>query len=263
MDATADRLDKFAGISNGKRRKYAAMMSAMDDAIGRVLKSLADSGQQQNTLVTFISDNGGPTMEGTTINGSSNAPLRGSKRTTLEGGIRVPYLVAWPGHIKPGVCEQPAIQLDLTATALAAAGLNPSSIAELDGVDLLPYLSGEKPGKPHEALFWRFGNQMAIRLGDYKLVRYDTTADGDAKQPIQATPARLYSLADDIGESRDLATAMPDKVQELQARWDDWNKANVKPLWGGGKGDSDGAEPSQPPTKKAQRKAAKKAARRL
>ncbi len=150
------------------------MMLAMDEAIGTVRKKLAAAGLEKNTLVFFISDNGGPTMPAVTVNGSNNAPLRGSKRTTLEGGIRVPFIVSWPGRLKPGVYDQPAIQLDITATALAAANVKAE---DLDGVDLLPYLDGQKTEAPHEALYWRFGQQMAIRAGDYKLVRYDSNAD--------------------------------------------------------------------------------------
>jgi arylsulfatase A-like enzyme len=176
-------------------------------------------------------------MPGTTINASRNDPLRGSKRTTLEGGIRVPFVVSWPAHVRPGVYTQPAIQLDLTTTALAAAGVRVDQDSKLEGVNLLPFLTGEKTGAPHEALFWRFGAQTAIRVGDYKLVRYDSNADthtGARNQPV--TAARLYNLAADIGETRDLAAAMPDKVKELQATWDAWNTANVAPLWGTGQG---------------------------
>ena len=234
MQADDARLHKFASISDKERRTYAAMMFAMDEAIGKVLKALDTTGQTQNTLVTFISDNGGPTMKGVTVNGSINRPLRGSKRTTLEGGIRVPYLVRWPAQIKPGVYEQPVIQLDLTATALTAAGVDTSS-AKLEGVDLKPFLTGASTKAPHDALYWRFGQQMAIRSGDYKLVRYDSNADtntGAGGQP--ATEAKLYNLKDDIGESTDLAAKKPEIVKELQAKWDAWDEQNVDPLWGGG-----------------------------
>src|SRR6185503_21239895 len=95
-----------------------------DDAIGRVLATLRSNGLEENTLIFFFSDNGGPTMKGTTINGSVNAPLRGSKRTTLEGGIRVPFVVSWKGKLPAGkVYDQPVIQLDILPTALAAAGV--------------------------------------------------------------------------------------------------------------------------------------------
>jgi len=252
MHATDDRLAKFPNITDTQRRTYDAMMLAMDENIGRVRKKLADTGLDQNTFVLFISDNGGPTMPGTTMNGSRNDPLRGSKRTTLEGGIRVPFLIAWPGHLKPGVYDQPVIQLDATATALALGGVKADN---LDGVNLLPFLTGEKSAPPHDALYWRFGEQMAIRAGDYKLVRYDSNADtrtGGRRQPV--TAAKLYNLATDIGETKDLAAAHPDKMKELQAKWDAWNKSNVAPLWGGGKSDSDGPEPGAPAKKKRQKR---------
>ena len=251
MHATDDRLAKFPNIADKQRRTYDAMMLAMDDAIGKVRQKLAESGQEQNTLVTFISDNGGPTMPGVTINGSVNAPLRGSKRTTLEGGIRVPFIVSWAGKVKPGVFELPAIQLDLTATALAAAGVDVKPEWKLDGVILLPFLTGEKTGAPHDMLYWRFGAQMAIIQGDFKLVRYDSNADtltGGRNQPV--TAAKLYDLARDMGETKDLAAAQPDKVRDLQSRWEAWNATLVKPLWGNGKSDNDGAEPGAPAKKK-------------
>ena len=209
------------------------MMLALDEAVGRVRKTLADAGLEQNTLVAFLSDNGGPTMPGTTVNGSRNDPLRGSKRTTLEGGIHVPFLVSWPGHLTPGVFDQPVIQLDVHATALAAAGVEVKPEWSLDGVNLLPFLNGANSGAPHDALYWRFGEQMAIRAGDYKLVRYDSNADtltGIRNQPV--TGPRLYNLTDDIGETKDLAAAMPERVAELQAKWDAWNATLVQPLWG-------------------------------
>jgi arylsulfatase A-like enzyme len=249
MHATDDRLAKFPQVEDKQRRTYDAMMLAMDEAIGVVMKKLAQTGQEKNTLVAFISDNGGPTMPGVTVNGSVNTPLRGSKRTTLEGGIRVPFVVSWPGRVKPGTVDMPVIQLDLTATALAVAGV--AADAKIEGVNLLPYLDGTRTGTPHDALYWRFGQQMAIRAGDFKLVRYDTNADtltGARNQPV--TGVRLYNLAKDIGETNDLAAAMPEKVKELQAKWDKWNESNVAPLWGGGKSDSDGAEPGKPAAKK-------------
>ena len=244
MQATDARLAKFPQITDSRRRTYAAMMLAMDEAVGKVRQKLVETGLENNTLVLFISDNGGPTMPGVTINGSRNEPLRGSKRTTLEGGIRVPFVVSWPGHVKPGVFESPVIQLDLHATALTAAGVALKPEWKLEGVDLLPFLSGQNTSLPHEALYWRLGEQMAIRMGDYKLVRYDKNADtltGKNKQGV--TEAKLYNLASDIGETKNLADTMPDKVKELQAKWDVWNAGNIKPLWGSNGSDSDGGEP--------------------
>ncbi len=234
MDATNDRMEKFSSEADMKRRKYDAMMLAMDEAIGKVQAKLKATGQTEKTLVAFFSDNGGPTMNGTTTNGSSNAPLRGSKRTTLEGGIRVPFVISWPGQLKPAVFESPVIQLDVHATALAAAGVESKPVWKLDGVNLLPWLNGEKTGAPHETLYWRFGQQMAIRHGDWKLVRYDGNADTDSGQKKPVSSFRLYNLAVDIHEDNDLAAAQPEKVKELQALWDTWNLSNTKPLWGSG-----------------------------
>lgn len=233
MEATDERLAKFASTEDPKRRTYAAMLYAMDEAIGRVLKTLEASGLEKKTLVTFCSDNGGPTMPGTTINASSNAPLRGSKRTSLEGGIHVPFVLRWTGKLPAGkVYESPVIQLDLLPTALAAAGVKPDPEWKLDGVDLLPYLLGEKQGKPHDTLYWRMNQQMAIRQGDWKLVRYDPAVDsGETSRGDRSgvSPARLYNLAADIGESNDLAATEPARLQQLQAAWDAWNAQLPEP----------------------------------
>ena len=252
MDATDDRLAKFTMVKDQKRRTYDAMLLALDEAIGKVRRQLAAAGLEKDTLIFFISDNGGPVMPGTTVNASRNDPLRGGKRTTLEGGIRVPFIVSWPGQLRPGVFAPPAIQLDLSATALAAAGVVTGPEAKLEGVNLLPFLQGEQAGAPHDALYWRFGKQMAIRAGDYKLVRYDSNADTQTGQPNQpVSAAKLYNVVTDIGETKDLAEAMPGKVKELQAKWDAWNANNIKPNWGSLHEDNDGVEPGSRPAPKA------------
>ena len=237
MQATEERLAKFASIPDKKRRTYAAMLSAMDDAVGMVLAQLRESGLEENTLVFFFSDNGGPTMLGTSMNGSSNAPLRGSKRTTLEGGVRVPFVATWKGKLPAGTTyDRPVAQLDILPTALAAAGVPLDPAWKVDGVDLLPFFAAGPGGKsPHEALYWRLGQQDAVRLGDWKLVRYDAAADSGERSErgdIVATPHRLYDLAADPGESRDLAATHPEKVSELLAAWEEWNRQLVPPLWG-------------------------------
>lgn len=256
MHATDDRLAKFAGEEDKTRRIYNAMMLAMDEAVGKVRAKLSETGQLDNTLISFVSDNGGPTMVGVTVNGSRNAPLRGSKRTTLEGGIRVPFFVSWPAKVKPTVYDKPAIQLDLHATALAAAGIDTKSVANLEGVDLVPYLTGAKSEAPHEALFWRFGDQMAIRAGDWKLVKYDTNADTQTGRGQPVTETKLYNLAADIHEDNNLAASKPDKVKELQAQWDAWNQRNVTPLWGKGSGGEDGKSDQGSEKKKRKKVAA-------
>ena len=224
MHATEKYLKRFPNLS-GQRKIYAAMHSAMDDNIGLVLQKLRDCKIEEETLIYFFSDNGGPTMQGTTINASVNAPLRGSKRQTLEGGIRVPFVVQWKGKLPAGkTYDQPVIQLDLHATALAVAGLTVDKDAkQLDGVNLLPYLEGKNMEAPHDALYWRFGEQMAIRKGDWKLVQYDNSS------------RKLYNLAKDIGESDDLSKKEPEKFKELEEQWQKWNKELVPPLWGAGK----------------------------
>lgn len=231
MEADDDRLAKFTSIAKKQRQTYAAMLSAMDDAVGKVQATLRQLKLEENTLIFFISDNGGPTMPGTTINGSNNAPLRGSKRTTLEGGVRVPFVIHWKGKLSPSVYSNPVIQLDIQPTALAAAGIELKSEWKLDGVNLLPYLTSAKAGLPHETLYWRFGDQNAIRHGDWKLVQYDQNADSSPAKGV--TEPRLYHLRDDIGESKNLAEANPEKVRELKSLWQSWNKELVEPLWGG------------------------------
>jgi arylsulfatase A-like enzyme len=234
MQATDERLKKVAAIEDKTRRTYAAMMLAMDEAIGAVLTKLRTENLEEHTLIVFLSDNGGPTMKGTTINGSRNTPLRGSKRTTLEGGIRVPFVVSWKGKVPAGkTYDEPVIQLDLLPTALAAAGVAVQPEWKLDGVNLLPYFDGTNKTAPHDTLYWRFGKQMAIRQGNWKVVRYDPTADGKPDKGA-VTEAKLYNLADDIGEATDLAAKEPERLKKLEDTWQKWNATLVKPLWGAG-----------------------------
>src|SRR5262245_50848142 len=172
MHAPDKYLARFKGIPDSQRRTYAAMMSAMDDGIGRTLAALRAEGLEENTLIFFFSDNGGPTMPGTTINGATNTPLRGSKRQTWEGGIRVPFMIRWKGRLPEGkIDSRPIIQIDVLPTALAAAGVEPAAGWKLDGVDLLPFLTGKARGVPHDALYWRMFGHMAIRKGPWKLVK--------------------------------------------------------------------------------------------
>jgi arylsulfatase A-like enzyme len=232
LEAPKDYLDRFASITDSKRKTFAAMMAAMDDQIGRILKAIRETGQDDHTLIWFVSDNGGPTQSTT----SGNGPLRGFKATTWEGGVRVPFAVRWKGKLTPGVYAQPIIQLDILPTSLAAAGAEVPS--GLDGVNLLPHLTGENSARPHPTLFWRFGPQWAIRDGDHKLV---VGRGGSGK-------AELYDLAADFGESKDLAAAMPAKAEELKKKWDAWNAEQADPI-----------SPQENPAKAAKKKKNKKA----
>lgn len=237
MHATDGYLARFAQVSDTMRRTYAAMLSAMDDGVGRALAALRAEGLEGNTLIFFFSDNGGPTMLGTTINGSNNAPLRGSKRQTWEGGIRVPFIISWKGHLSAGKLDRrPIIQLDVLPTALAAAGAKLPPDWALDGVNLLPYLTGERAGPPHQALYWRLGDNLAVRQGDWKLVKSSEgplrAADPDSSKTLVG--AQLFNLSEDIGEQHDLAAAHPEKLRELATAWLSWNRQLAPPLWGPG-----------------------------
>jgi arylsulfatase A-like enzyme len=196
------------------------MMSVLDDAVGRVLAKVRDIGQEENTLVFFLSDNGGPTEQTT----SRNDPLRGRKGTTLEGGVRVPFAAQWKGKIPAGlIYDQPIIQLDILPTAVAAAGGTVDPAWKIDGVDVMAHVTGKQTRRPHEALYWRFGEQWAIRKGNWKLVV--NRIDGTKKD------AALYNLKDDIGETTDVAAKHPEMKAELLADWKAWNAEQVEALW--------------------------------
>lgn len=235
MHASKKYLDRFPNL-NGRRKTYAAMLNAMDDAIGLVLNELDESNKVKNTLVIFHNDNGGPTTRNA-VNGSRNTPLRGSKCETFEGGIRVPLLMRWPGVIQPETTyDESVITFDLSATALHLAK---GDTAGIDGVNLLPFLSGKARGKPHEALFWRSrtrNNNYAVIKGDWKYV-YST--QGTERPGPKQTLARdmLFNIAEDIGETKELSAQYPELLSELKAlyaKWDaevdaDCRKLGIKP----------------------------------
>ena len=218
LQAPDKYLQRVAGIADERRRTYAAMDVAMDDGIGLILKALAETGRATNTLVFFFSDNGGPPEN---VAPTRNAPLRGHKGAVYEGGVRVPFVLRWPARLPAGkVYDQPVIALDVLPTAAAVAGA-PLPSKPLDGVDLLPYLLGQKAGAPHERLLWRTGGGVtwAVREGTFKLVKNRDAAP------------ELYDLSADIGESRDLAAAQPAVAARLQQSFEAWNKELVPPLF--------------------------------
>jgi arylsulfatase B len=218
MQAIPKYLERCAAIPDKKRRVFAAMLAALDDGVGAVLRALRDAGIEENTLVFFLSDNGGPTAELT----SSNLPLRGFKGQCLEGGIRVSFIVQWKGGLPAGkVYHQPIIALDILPTALAAARGKLPEDGKTDGVNLLPYLTGGNAKPPHALLFWRLGSQAAVRKGNWKLLRNGN--DG----------VQLFDLAADIGETDNLADRRPDLAKELEIALQRWNAQLAKPLWGG------------------------------
>lgn len=223
MHAKKADLERFAAIGDKKRRTYAGMLSAMDTAIGVVMTELEQSGKAGNTLVIFHNDNGGPTTRNA-VNGSINKPYRGSKCETFEGGIRVPTVLRWPGMIKPATeYGQPVMTFDLSATALHLAK---ADTAQLDGVDLLPYVTGKEAGAPHDVLFWRSrprNNNYAVLRGDWKYVC--STEGAESPKSKNHTPARdmLFNIATDPGEKTDLSAQNPEILAELKRLFSEWD----------------------------------------
>ncbi|MCL4205338.1 MAG: sulfatase-like hydrolase/transferase [Pirellulaceae bacterium] len=228
LDTPPGSEEPFTHLADNERRKCAAMVTILDRSVGRILQTLRETGQDDRTLVVFLSDNGAPPK-----NGSRNTPLRGGKGTLWEGGIREPFVMQWKGVLPAGrVVDAPVTSLDLLPTALAAAGVESST--RFDGVNLLPYLTGKTAEPPHAALFWRYGEQLAVRAGDWKLTR---AIDQTAAPPVLKTG--LFHLRRDVSEQRDLSEDEPDKAKELQSLWEQWNAQNVKALWGGDANGSD------------------------
>jgi arylsulfatase A-like enzyme len=243
-----------ASITDENRRGYLSLLLGLDDAIGRVMAEVKT--KHPNTLVFFFSDNGGSGRKPFfAYNTGTNTPLRGDKGQTLEGGIRVPFFVSWPGHLPAGKTYDPPVSaMDVMPTALAGASIGNRRAADstasriydgIEGVNLLPYLTGENATAPHESLAWRFGPQKAIRRGKWKLV---DVRDMEAKTQ---SGWQLYDLDADIGETKNLSAEKPELVAELAKAWEDWNAKNMPPQWHG----SPNEDPTSPqrPAKKAKK----------
>ncbi len=222
-------------LTDSKNRNFiAAMVLALDDGVGQVFQTLEKHEILENTVVIFLSDNGSPRGQGLQAGRknpmqeridpqdymSSPGPLRGFKGDVYEGGVRIPFCMRWPGKIEPdSTYELPVSALDIAPT-LTKGGT-------FDGVDLLPYLRGEKTGRPHETMFWRRDNDYAIRQGDWKLEWNDASG----------TPTiKLFNLADDPGEYHDLAAVDPERAQRLQDAFDEWDNQLPDNEWWGGPG---------------------------
>ena len=222
--ATDEHLARFPGDMPERRRTGLAMIAAVDDGVGRILDLLEEKKMRDNTLVFFTSDNGAPLgaqqgkpmddvrpvgKPGPAWDGSRNDPLNGEKGMLAEGGIRVPFLASWPGRIASGtVWKKPVIALDIAATMNAAAGLPPDPV--LDGVDLLPVLAAGEEKAPSRDLYWRFWNQAAVRVGDWKFLR----AGRDRKM--------LFDLARDRGEQKNVIANHPNIAADLEAKLAAW-----------------------------------------
>ncbi|MDP7017442.1 MAG: sulfatase-like hydrolase/transferase [Pirellulaceae bacterium] len=220
LQATNAYVDKFAHIEDIQRRIFAAMLANLDESVGSILGKLRDEKLERDTLVFFLSDNGGPTRELT----SSNLPLRDGKGSVFEGGLRVPFMAQWPGRLPAGeTYTEPVISLDIFATAAAVADAPLPKSNQYDGVDLLPYLTEKRASRPHDRLFWRTGSRTAIRVGDWKLLKNPRRSANPDWQ--------LYNLADDLAEQRDLSKTEPSKRRELVAAWEELNIQMSDPVW--------------------------------
>lgn len=226
LDADPARINRLTNYSYSStdRQKQAAVTLALDDNVGLVLDRLQALNLSTNTLVMFLNDNGGdPDWP------SDNSPLCDAKTSLYEGGVRVPFLISWPGHVPGGqVLTNPVISLDLLPTTLAAAGAPTPTNHPLDGLNLLPLLTGQTNALPRDTLYWRTrgrtSGQSAVRKGDWKLHMTDTTG-----------LTQLFHLnPDGTGETVDLSTNNPAKVLELMAAFARWEATTIEPLWGQG-----------------------------
>lgn len=216
MQATQADLELYKHIKDEKRRTYCAMVHRLDVNVGRIMETLKEEGLEENTLVVFISDNGGPCDH----NGSVNAPLNGQKGILLEGGLRVPFIMKWKGTLPAGkTFSHPVISLDFAPTFLEMAGGKVAEEDGFDGVNLIPYLTGDKQDAPHKNLNWRFTISAAAREGDWKLVRLPD------RLPL------LYNLAADISEQNDVSQQYPDRTRAMLKQLGDWDVSLPHPLF--------------------------------
>ena len=210
-------------LATAKGNRLDAMTLGLERAVGTVLDALDRNKLTENTLVVFISDNGGE-------NKHDNSPLRGFKRDVFEGGIRVPFAIRWPAKIPAGgTYDQPVIAVDLFATALSIAGLQQPTDKNLDGVDLMPFLTGETKDRPHQTLFWTFGDGWAVRDGDLKLVQNRSAAGKGKKKGTSGQ--QLFDLSRDIAEKNDLAAKQPAEAARIKALYDAWKSTHKPSPW--------------------------------
>lgn len=216
MQATEDDLNLYKDIKNKKRRTYAAMVHRLDVNVGRIVDALERNGLSEKTLVVFISDNGGPTN----TNASLNAPYNGQKGILLEGGIRVPFVMSWPGTIPEAETYKNAvISLDFAPTFIELAGGEIYDKFKFDGVNLLPYVLNQTSSLPHEDLKWRFTISAAIRDGNWKLIRLPD------RLPL------LYDLSSDISEQKNMALENLPKTEELLKKLGNWDLTLPHPVF--------------------------------
>jgi uncharacterized sulfatase len=218
LQATREDYEALSHIESHRERVYAAMIRSLDRGVGEVLRALERNGLDENTLVLFTSDNGGAGYVGLP---DVNRPFRGWKISFFEGGIHVPYFVKWPARIPPGTAiEAPVHHFDLYATAAAAADAPLPDDRRIDGVDLLPHITGRAEGEPHRALFWRSGASRSALVDGWKL-------------NVSDPPGRtwLFDLGEDPTEEHDLSAERPDKLAELMAAMAAHDAEQAPPAW--------------------------------
>jgi arylsulfatase A-like enzyme len=216
LQAKVEDIQDYKNLEDTNHQKLAAMTKSLDDNIGKLIKYLEKNNLRNNTLVFFINDNGGAAH----VMPANNFPLSGCKGTHYEGGIRVPFIVSWPGTI-PSNSEYhyPVISFDILATMNGVANIKHDPQKPLDGINLLPYLTGEKTERPHQTLFWREEKIAAVRDGDWKLLRFPDK------------PAQLYHLENDVSESNNLATEEQEILKLLYKKLWNWEQELARPLW--------------------------------
>lgn len=218
LQASREDYELLSQIENHRERVYAAMVMSLERSVKRVLQALEDQGLSDNTIVIFTSDNGGAPYIGLP---EINKPYRGWKLTFFEGGIHVPYMIKWPEQIPAGgQYDKPVQGFDLFSTIVAAAGAEAPADVEIDGVDLLPYVLGDKTGAPHKTLFWSSGASQSALVGHWKL-------------NVSNPPGRswLFDLSVDPTEQHDLSNKYPEKLAELKAALAAHNAKLPPPSW--------------------------------
>lgn len=218
LQAAKADYEALSHIEDHTERVYAAMIRALDRSVGRVMEALKENGLDENTIVIFSSDNGGPGYIGIP---DVNKPFRGWKLTYFEGGIRVPLFVRWPGRIEAGTeRNMPVAHLDLFPTIVAAAGAPLPADRVIDGINILPFAKGEAGEEPNRPIFWRDGYYQAVRLDGWKLQF--------SERPNKVW---LYNLTEDPTEQNNLANDHPEKVAELKALVEAHNATQRDPLF--------------------------------
>lgn len=219
FQAPGSYYDRFPDVTDKNKRVYYAMIAALDDAVGEIMNQVKESGIEENTLIFFTSDNGGATYTGATDNGD----LKGGKITHFEGGLNVPFIMKWKGTITPGYQYHEAVSLmDIFTTAFSSCHIPSPQNITLDGVDIVPYLSGQKIQPPHEYLFWRTDFNKTVRNGRWKLIV--NTRDNFLM---------LYDLEADKQEKYDLKGKHPEIVENLLTKLAEWEGELKPPLWPG------------------------------